>query len=391
MPSAVPTLFLLPALPVGGAERQISALVRNLDRRRFRPIVACQHALGPVAEEIEAAGVPVHLLSGTGRLDVSFLPRTVSLLRRERVRLILTHGFSTGVIGRIAGALAGVPVRILAEHSTGERDMTRVRHRVNGVLRPLASAWVAVAHGQLDYLENGKGIPRGAIRVIPNGIDASPFRPEGARRRIRREFGIPEDAPVAGILAVLRPEKDHRTFLTAARLALDELPDARFLVVGDGPLAGHVRREVDALDLGDHVVLAGRRADIPDVLAAFDVSVLSSTDVETFPLAFLEAMATGLPLIGTRVGGLPEMIAEERNGLLVEPADPQGLARAMLRVLGDRELARTWGAESRRRVLDEFGVEKMVRSYEDLFVELLEARGAWPAGLSRERGPAAAA
>ena len=235
--------------------------------------------------------------------------------------------------------------------------MSPARHRLNRLLHPWTSAWVAVAHGQREYLTGTKRIPASRLRVIPNGIDPTPYRPAGARERVRDELGIPAEAPVAGILAVLRPEKDHRTFLTAARLVLDELPEARFVVVGDGPERERVRH------------------DVPAVLTAFDVSVLCSTDVETFPLAFLEAMATGLPLIGTRVGGLPEMIAEERNGLLVGPSDPQGLAAAMRHVLTDAGRRRAWGAESRRRVEEEFGVDRMVRAYQDLFEELLARRG----------------
>lgn len=383
MSGPVSVLFLLPALPVGGAERQIATLARALDRRRFRPIVACQHALGPVAAEIREAGIPVRLLSGGSRLDPGFLLRTVALMRRERVRVVLSHGFSTGVVARLASVLGGVPVRILAEHSTGERDMTASRHAVNRFLRPLGSAWVAVAHGQREYLTRVKGVPPARLRVIPNGIDPAPFGSRAARAAVRAAWGIREDAPVAGILAVLRPEKDHRTFLLAARFVADALPDARFVLVGDGPMAADLAREAAVLDLGSRVVFAGRRADIPAVLSAFDVSVLCSTDVETFPMAFLESMAAGLPLVGTRVGGLPEMIEDGINGRLVRPRDPQGLAAALRELLTDPARARAMGDASRRRVETEFSRDAMVRAYEDLFTELLTRRGAGPS----PRGP----
>ncbi len=386
MPEPVSLLFLVPALPVGGAERQIAALARALDPSRFRPVVACQHALGPVADELRAAGVPVHLLSGGARFDPGFLARTVALMRRERVRIVLSHGFSTGVAARVAAVLAGVPVRILAEHSTGERDMSAARHAVNRLLRPLGTAWVAVAHGQREYLTAVKGVPASRLHVIPNGIDPAPFGSAEARARVRRDWGIPDDAPVAGILAVLRPEKDHKTFLLAARFVADALPEARFVLVGDGPLAPDLAREVHALDLASRVVLAGRRDDIPAVLAAFDVSVLCSTDVETFPMAFLESMAAGLPLVGTRVGGLPEMIDDGRNGRLVRPRDPQGLADAMRELLADPARARALGEESRRRVCSEFSIGSMVRGYEDLFMRLLNRS---PAASARS-GPRAA-
>ena len=192
---------------------------------------------------------------------------------------------------------------------------------------------------------------------------------------MRAELGIDASAPVAGILAVLRPEKDHATFLLAARLVLDSLPAARFLIVGDGPERANLEREVAALGMRDAVRLVGHRDDVPRVLSAFDVAVLCSTDVETFPLAFLEAMATGLPLVGTRVGGRAEMIDEERNGLLVAARDVEGLAAALRRVLGDPATARAWGRASRTRVEQEFHVSRMVGAYESLFSELLTEAG----------------
>ena len=316
------------------------------------------------------------------------MARLVALMRRERVEIVVSHGFSTGVAARVCAALAGTPVRVLAEHSTGERDMSPRRHRVNRLLAPLTTAWVSVAQGQRDYLLRGKGVPPGRLRLIPNGIDVGPFRGPGARDAVRREWGLAPDAPVAGILAALRPEKDHKTFLLAARFVVDELPAARFVIVGDGPLREDLAREVAVLDLVGHVVLAGRRSDVAAVLSALDLSVLCSTDVETFPLAFLESMASGLPLVGTRVGGLPEMIEEGRNGTLIRPRDPRGLADAMLHLLRDRECARRFGEESRVRVMREFSLERMVRGWEDLFCDLLTQAGraaparAGPAGAS---------
>ena len=376
MKSPVPVLFLLPALPVGGAERQIATLVARLDRSRFTPFVATQHGLGPVADEIRAGGVEPVVLSPSGKFGPGFVRRVAGYVRSHGIRAIVSHGFSTGVTARLAGVLGGAPVRILAEHSTGERDMSGGRHRLNRWLNPLTSAWVALAPGQLPYLTETKGIPRDRIHLIPNGIDPTPFgADETARDRVRSELGIAPDAVVAGVLAVLRPEKDHRTFLMAARFVLDDLPHAHFVLVGDGPLREQLERELPALNLEGHVTFTGRRADVPDVLSALDLSVLSSTDVETFPLAFLESMATRLPLVATRVGGLPELVRENENGFLVASRDPRGLADAMLRVLGDPELAARFGRESRRLVETEFHRDRMVAAYETLLAESLAARG----------------
>ena len=376
----VPILFLFPALEVGGAERQMEALVRGLDRARFRPVVACQHGRGAVAAALDAAGVPVYQLSDTRRVDLRFPLRTLALLRREGIRLVAAHGFSTGVVGRLAASVAGVRVRVLLEHATGERDMSPLKHRINRLLAPRATAWVAVAAGQLDYLQRVKHIPAARIHVIRNGIDPAPYTFPAAERaalaaRFRAELGIPAGAPVAGCLAVLRPEKDLHTFVRAASIVHGHLPEARFVIVGDGPLRRDLECEIDAAGLRDRVILAGWRDDIPRVLPALDVSVLCSTDVETLPMAFLESMAAGLPLIGTRVGGLPELVDVERNGLLVPPRQPEALAAALVRLLGNLETAREWGRASRQRVEQEFGVDRMVRGYEDLFARLLAAAG----------------
>lgn len=382
MTRPVPILFLFPALHVGGAERQMQALVRQLDRRHFLPIVATQHGAGAVAQELEAAGIPVHRLSNPRRFDVGFLPRTLALVRRHRVRIVCTQGFSTGVVGRLAACLGGAPVRIVLEHSTGERDMTAGRHGINRLLAPITSAWVAVAAGQVSYLTTVKHIPRERIHVVHNGIDPDPYDsgPQRAtlRRRIRQEFGFEDSAPLAGSIAVLRPEKALKIFVRAAAQLLHALPSARFLLVGDGPERSALQEEIARLGLRGKVVMAGWRDDVAAVLSALDVAVLCSTDVETFPVAFLEAMAAGLPLVGTRLGGIPEMVAPGENGLLVSPGSEEELARALGEILGNLERARCWGDASRRRVRQEYGLDRMVRRYEALFQELLAVRGAIP-------------
>lgn len=376
MSKPVPVLFLYPTLDVGGAERQVEALVHGLDPRLFRPIVAVQHRIGRVGEDLVAAGVPVHALSDARRFDPAFLPRTRRLMRNEGVRLVMTHGFSTGVVARLAALFGGPPVRVLAEHTTDELDMTAAKHLVNRGLAPWTTAWVAVSESQVAYLTGVKRVPRARLHVIANGIDVQRYGGDrgGARARIRAEWGIPEQAPVAGCVAVLRPEKDLVTLVHAADALVRELPTARVVIVGDGPERITLRQEVLAGGLEDVVTLAGFRDDIADVLSAFDVAVLCSR-VEALPVAFLEAMASGLPLVGTRVGALVDLVEPERNGLLVPPGDAEALAQAMARTLGDRDSARRWGDESCRRVKAHYGLGTMVRAYEQLFIDLLRRAG----------------
>lgn len=376
MSQPVPVLFLYPTLEVGGAERQVEALVMRLDRARFRPIVAVQHALGRVGADLRAAAIPTHVLSDVRRVHTAFFSRTWKLMRREGVRLVVTHGFSTGVVARVAAMFGGPPVRVLVEHTVDERDMNAAKHLVNRVLAPLATAWVAVTATQLPYLTEVKRIPKSRLHVIGNGIDVTRYgnRRAEARARVRGELGIAETAPVAGCVAVLRPEKDLTTLVQAAEHVVQALPEAHFVIVGDGPERIALRREIVSRGLEEAVTLSGFRDDIADVLSAFDVAVLSSR-IEALPVALLESMATGLPLVGPRVGALVELIEPEKNGLLVPPRDPRALGEALQRALGDLETARRWGVESRRRVAEQFGLQRMVCAYEQLFAQLLTTAG----------------
>ena len=170
---------------------------------------------------------------------------------------------------------------------------------------------------------------------------------------------------------MLRPEKDHDTFLRAARSVVDRVPNAKFLIVGDGPMRPKIERLVRELDLDDCVVLTGSRSDVPDLLRAIDVFVLSSYTVECFPMALLEAMAAGRPAVCTAVGGVPEMIEEPTTGYLVPPRDPGALADRLVRILSDSELAHRMGQAARARVETLFSLRASVSATEHALEELV--------------------
>lgn len=359
-----PVLFLVPSLPTGGAERQLAELVTRMDPARFLPLVVCQKGGGPFFDEIAAAGIEAHALELHARYDPRFVVRLWRLCRDRGVRVIVARSFSTGVVGRLVGRCRRIPV-VMAEHSTGRIDRDPKKRPIERLLARHTDGVIAVAKGQIPFLVGDKGFREGQIRVIYNGIDLADWNPAPRDPAVLAELGIPEDAPVCGILAMLRPEKDHETFLRAAKIVLERLPDARFLIVGDG--AERSTLEALAADLGieESVIFTGRRTDVPRLLAVFDVSVLTSVTIETFPMSFLEAMAMERPLVATRVGGIPEMIEEGGNGYLVPLRDASALANALVNVVADRETARRLGRRSREIVEERFTVERMVRDTED--------------------------
>jgi glycosyltransferase involved in cell wall biosynthesis len=377
-PRPLPVLFLVPNLATGGAERQLAELVTRMDPARFRPLVVCLKTGGPFSDQIRAAGIEVLHLGFRAGWDPRFPWRLARICRERGIRALVLRDFSTGAVGRVVGRALGIRPVIMAEHSTGTVTPMR-RHRVlERVLAPWCDGVIAVAEGQIPFLVGEKGHRRDRIRVIYNGIDVDRWSPRPPSRKILTEFAVPPDAPVVGIVAMLRPEKDHATFLRAAERLAARLPAARFFVVGEGTERAYLQRLAGELDLAGRVHFTGRRADVADLLSTFDACVLCSYTVETFPMAFLEAMALERPIVGTRVGGLPEMIDEGRNGFLVPPRDPEALAEALYRVVADREVARAMGRESRRLVRERFSVERMVRETER-FIDSFFASNGLPA------------
>jgi glycosyltransferase involved in cell wall biosynthesis len=224
---------------------------------------------------------------------------------------------------------------------------------------------------------NERGYDGAKIRIIRNGVEPdSCTRIADPRRRaeIAASLGLADGDAVVGILAVLRPEKDHETFLRAGRRIVDLVPRARLLIVGDGPERPKLEALASELGLGDRVVFAGMRADIGAVLSVVDVSVLSSFTIECFPFSILEAMSASVPAVCTAVGGLPELVEHGVTGYLVPPRDPEGLARAVVRIIGEDGESARMGAAARERLERLFTLEASVRETERAFAEMLGRR-----------------
>ncbi|MGH3942772.1 MAG: glycosyltransferase, partial [Pseudonocardiaceae bacterium] len=257
-------LYLIPDLGVGGAERHVTTLLPALDRARFAPAALCIGPPGALFGALEAGGVPAHALGRRKPESVITLAELILYMLRNKPDVVITRGYNAELLGRLAAILTRVPRSVVWVHSCGEiSPRSRVRQLTDRLLDPFTSAYYGVAHGQLPYLTDELGYPADKIRIIPNGTDPVELDSGVALdSAIATELGIGPENQVVGIVAALRPEKDHPTLLRAARLVIDELPRTRFLVVGDGP----ARRELEqlALDLGiaDRVIFAGSRSDV---------------------------------------------------------------------------------------------------------------------------------
>lgn len=373
-------LFAATTLVVGGAERVFAELVQRLDRSRFDVSVATLRDPGKLGAEIAARGVPLRSgWTGRSRLDPGLIPRLHLWFRKESFEAIYLLDHPHAAFHALLASLGTrVRVRVMPVHTTGRwGGLPSVPKSTRRMLRWI-DAVIAIADAQREYLAREEGIPPSKLAVIKNGIPLeSPDAGERERRRraVREELGIPEDAKVAAILAVLRPEKNHEALLSSMARLRDERPELRLLVIGDGPRRGFLEEEAARLRIADRVSFLGHRSDGRRLWAAADLALLvSHPRVETLPLSLLEAMDAGLPIVATDVGALREIVVSGENGRLVQPGDESGLDAAIREIIADPARAAAYGRRSAEIVSSGFRVERMVRETEDLLLRLLDAR-----------------
>ena len=358
-----------------GAEVQLRTTASYLVDRPDVHLTAVLLNEGRLASELRALGIEVTIVDERRHSSAAIVIFLAQFLRCHDIQILHTHRYKDTVLGTVAAKLAGVRRVVRTVHGLTEplRGWERVRfHAYRAVervaLRSCADRLIAVSHDLARALE-ADGHRRSAVVPIHNGVDVARVRACRDRREIRRQLGIPADAIVFGTLGRLSPVKDHGTLLRAAQRVIREQRKARFLIVGDGPLRDDLVIAASQLGVSRACVIAGARDDIDDVLGAMDVFVLSSLH-EGIPMALLEAMAIGKPVVATAVGGVPEIVTHRENGLLVTPRDDRALAEACLEISGTPALAARLGSAARQRVAEHFSYEAGGKALVDVYHSL---------------------
>ena len=353
-------------LMTSGGEIVATRVAASLDPARFESILCTTRGSDPRdVAAAEAAGVRVVALDRRSRLDLASWRPLLALLRREQVDVLHAHKFGSNVWAALLGPLARVPVLVAHEHTWSYVGQPLRRLLDRELIGRCVDAIVTVSPEDRRRMIEVERVPAGKVRYVRNGIP--PLAP-GDGAAFRRSAGIPEDAPLVGTVCTLRPQKAIDVLLQAlARLAPGE-PALRAVVVGDGPERGRLEALAADLGLERTVAFLGARVheELPDILAALDVAVLSS-GYEGMPLAVLEWMAAGKAIAATRVGGVPALIDDGVHGLLVEPGDPAALADALRRLLRDGDLRRLLGRNAAERRRREFDLGATVWSLETLY------------------------
>lgn len=359
----LPVMFVITSMPMGGAETLLANLLKGLDPKRISPEIICLKEPGPLGKELSFQ-FPVHTGLLKSKWDVRVLPRLVSLMRSRNAAAVITVGAGDKMFwGRIAAWIAGVPAIFSALHSTGWPDGVG---RLNRTLTRITDGFIAVADSHAEYLRKVERFPSNRVFTIRNGIDANRFYENAeARQTARAELGIAQDAPVFGIVAALRPEKNHVMFLRTARAIVEFHPESRFLIIGDGPERAKIEDLVQRLEFKSQIMLLGTRRDTPELINAMDAFVLCSHN-EASPVSILEALACEVPVIATNVGSIREAVIENETGFLVDVDDDRVMIERMLSLLDDPALRGKMGAAGRQLVQRNASLESMIAGYTEL-------------------------
>ena len=362
-------VYMAHAFLVGGAEEKVFNLVRHLPPR-FEPMVCCIHEAGPIGEEIRRTGTPVAVLGltpGVGRLgDINGIRH---YLQETRPDIVHTFLLTASLYGRLAAILARVPIVIGTEVNiyAHKRPMHALAERL---LMAGTDRIIASAESVRDFYVRQVHADPAKVDVVYNAVDFSQGRPTMSQREMRASLGLPEDARIAGVIARLTEQKGHR-YLFDALASSPALADVQLLVVGGGEAREALERDAVTKDLSARVHFLGPRRDLGDLLAAMDVFVLPSL-WEGLPLSMVLAMGAGVPVVATRVAGIPEVVDDGRTGLLVPPRDASALGAALTRLFEDPQLRRRIGREASAAVLPRFGIDRYVESVTSLYDTLLE-------------------
>lgn len=374
--------YLIDGLSMGGAERLMVPILKHLSRTYFDPYVCALQSKddNPMADEIRALGVPVECLHIKHLRDWDALPRIRRYLREVSANLVHTQLEAANILGNISAKLLRLPsvCTIHVMPSLDVKTKTKLHQKVEWFsLRRFCDRVISVSEEARQYHIGISGISPERVTTIYNGIDLSTFmNMDHARERagVRAELGIPADASVLVTVAVLRPQKGIQFLIRAMPIILASNPDTYYLVVGNGSHRDVLVEEARKMGVEGRVIFVGMRKDVPRLLAASDVFVLP-TLTEALPTVLAEAMGARLPVVASRVGGVPEMVVENESGILLEPEDIPALAAACTRLLANPAERAAMAAQGRKIVNEKFSIERQVEQLQELYLEQLQAYG----------------
>jgi len=375
MPVPLRIAYVINSMVVGGSQTHLLQVLRLLDRARFAPTFFCLNGDGELLDSVRSLGVDV-LCPGAGRgyKGADLVARIAALTRAFRHRhfdIVHNYLLRANLVGSVSARLARVPIVLCSKRGCHERRGAELAMAKIG--NALADRVAVNAEAVREFVHDNEGCPLAKMPVIPSGIDSDRFAPL-ATADYKARLGIAAERTVVGIVTRMRVRKGVEEFIRAIAALRRDRPDVHAVIVGEVSLDETLDGIVRDAGMAEHLTLLGRRSDMPEVLSALDVFVLSSHD-EGMSNAVLEAMSMQLPVVATDVGGTGEVVRHGESGLLVPAKDPGALAAALAEVLADRERAAAMGRLGREIVVAKFSAAAMVKQMEALYFEIARDKG----------------
>ncbi len=364
-------LHLIGTLSPGGAERNLYYLAASMSRSRLRYGICCLVERGEFADEIAGLGIPVFDLGYRKRHFLRTVLRLRNLLKANDVKVLHTHLYEPGLVGRVAAWLAGVPAVITHEH--GKTLWKKWYHRAFERLALRGTDLrLAVSRDIMNLRIKHENTPPAKIRLVYNAVDPSHFEvDEETRKKTRVDLGI-DNCLVVGTVGRLVEAKSYDLLLEVAREVCERKPYVRFILAGGGPLAASLHERRDALGLKEKFLFLGQRRDIPELLAAMDLYVISSKR-EGLPLSLIEAMMSRKPVVSTAVGGIPDTLTQACDGILVRAGDRAALIEAVIELMDNRSRMDMLGQNARKKAVERYSPDRILGELEAIYEEILGA------------------
>jgi glycosyltransferase involved in cell wall biosynthesis len=380
---------IITKLELGGAQQVAIFLASHLNKERFITYLVSGKEGLLVDEARSLMGERAYFLKDLVR-EIDPLKDTKAVLQISRILKIIlgkemgpcivhTHSSKAGILGRWAARISGIPISIHTYHGFGFTDYQSFPVRrffilLERINAPLASAFICVSRANIEKGRRLRIFARRPVFLIRAGIPIEEFRDVILDiEEFRQSWGIARDGPVVGTVSCFKPQKAPIDFVRMAARVKKEIPNSRFIMVGDGVLRPEVERIAKGLGISDSLILAGWRRDVAKIMRLFDIFVLTSL-WEGLPMVFPQAMAAGLPLVATSVDGAPEAIRDGINGFLVPPGDIEAMANKVIQLIRDEKMRKEMGMKG-LDYIDEFDRWKMLKAHEDLYQRLLKDRG----------------
>jgi len=361
-------LFMIDRLNEG-AGRVVYDLVKNLDENKFEPIVVSLYNEGNLISDFDKLDVKIIYLNKKSGKDLGLISKLKNLILKAKIGVVHTHNVDAYEYGVLAAWLAGIKRRIHTAHgkSVKENKLKKLRERIfHKFISLFLDDYIVVSKDLERYVSRNWCLNKNKIKTIYNGIDTSKYKKIKVKKNFLYKLGVNKNDFLIGIIAGLRPVKDHVTLIKAMKIVKKEIPNSKLLVVGDGPEKEKLVNLVKKFNLKEDILFLGNRKDIVKLLNCLDVGVLCSLS-ECLSVSLLEGMACGLPFVVTNVGGNPELITDGKNGFLVPVKEYKILANRIVKLLKDKRLRKKIGEENRKKIMNYFNVKDMIKNYEKIY------------------------